>query len=1025
MSRWMSRASGFILAMAAWAAGGFSPAHADMRVSPWIYRAYQTEEGLPDNSITGIAQTADGYLWVATRNGLMGYNGQKFFPLPLPNAASLPSRAVRAMFQDHRDQIWLAMERGPVLCLRREGMDSFTASNGLPSAQSTVVQMTDDAAGAVWIIYSSGQLRRILHGTVQTIDLPDTWVEPGDLVVTSDAQGAIWCAKGRQLAVWREGVWRLLPSFNSPVRAILSGGKSKLWAVAGDSLFALQEGQVPERVAPLSSRSVPKVLLADRAGGIWMGTFESGLFHWDGQHVQSVPTSQHSINCLFEDREGNIWAGTEGGGLNQIRPRTAELVGREAGLPFEAAQSVAEDAAGGLWVVGQSGQLVRVKENRWEPMSDGTNWPGRTATCVAADARGGVWVGTSDQGLKYYQDGTWREWRQADGLASDTIRSLMISTNGDVWVASFRPNQLQRLRDGKVQLMHHTQPLGVIRALAETADGTIWLGTAEGQILQVSGSTLATNPAILEPFPMAVRSLLATADGSLWIGYAGDGLGRYNRGRYQRLTTADGLLDDFISQMLADDLGNLWINGDRGLTRICLTDLDSFWTGRLPKLNPQAFGRRDGLTPMRPSRDFCPSATKTHAGQLVFAVFSGLLAVQPDSVRNNRQLPPVLLERVSVDDHVVASYNAGSPLQTHSATTVLDLHDPKTTLHLGPGHRKLDIDFAALSYASPESVRYRYRLSRFDADWVEAGPGHRATYPRLSAGNYEFRVSACNNSGVWNETGATLALSVSPFFWETWWFKISGGVLTLAGLAGGVTLVARRRYRRKLRQLEARRALEQERTRIARDIHDDLGASLTRISLLSQPAWGGAEDLEMAASNLAQIYHTARDLTNAMGEVVWAVNPAHDTFDSLANYLSQYAQSFLRLARIRCRLEMPMLLPKRPVSAEVRHNLFLAFKEALNNVVKYAAATEVQIVLIPGDSSFELRVTDNGRGFSAGTQEPASPGQALPDATLGHGLGNMRRRLEEIGGRCELQTEPGRGTRLSFHVHLKPSHEPT
>jgi hypothetical protein len=354
-----------------------------------------------------------------------------------------------------------------------------------------------------------------------------------------------------------------------------------------------------------------------------------------------------------------------------------------------------------------------------------------------------------------------------------------------------------------------------------------------------------------------------------------------------------------------------------------------------------------------------------------------------------------------------------------------DLHDLKTSLHLRPDHRKLDIDFAALSYVSPESVRYRYRLSRFDTDWVEAGPGHRATYPRLPAGNYEFRVIACNNSGVWNETGATLALTVSPFFWETWWFKIGSGTVTLAGLASGVALVARRRYRRKLRQLEARRALEQERARIARDIHDDLGASLTRISLLSQPAGGGAGDMETATANLAQIYHTARDLTQAMGEVVWAVNPAHDTLDSLANYLSQYAQSFLKLARIRCRLEMPMQLSKLPVSAEVRHNLFLAFKEALNNVVKYAAASEVQIALIPGDSGFELRVTDNGRGFSASTQEPAPPGQPVPAATLGYGLGNMRRRLEEIGGRCELQSEPGRGTRLSFHVHLKSSHEPS
>ena len=770
MPCFLTHAVAFVLAVIALTAGGACSVFAADPVSPWLYRAYQTEEGLPDNSITGLAQMEDGYLWVATRNGLMGFNGQKFFPLPLPSPPLLPSRAVRVMFRDHRDQLWLAMERGAVVCLKRDGLDSFTSTNGLPSQSLTVLQMTEDAAGAVWIVYS-GQLRRILDGKVQTVDLPANWGESGDMVLATDAQGAIWCAKGRQLAVWREGEWSILPNFESPVRAIISGGKSNLWAAAGDSLFTLPEGQVPVRVATLPSKSAPKVLLADRAGGIWMGTFEHGLFYWNGRQVESVPTSQHTINCLFEDHEGNIWAGTEGGGFNQIRRRAAELVGREAGLPFESAQSVTEDAGGGLWMVGQNGQLIRGKANQWESMSAGTNWSGRTATCVVADALRGVWVGTSDQGLKYYRDGTWREWRQPDGLASDTIRSLMVSTNGDVWVASYRPNRLHRLRDGQVQLINYNLPLGVIRALAETSDGTIWLGTSEGQILEVSGSNLISESAISEPFPMSVRSLLATADGSLWIGYAGDGLGHFKNGKYQRLTTTDGLMDDFLSQLLADDRGYLWINCDRGLSRISFADLDSFMAGRLQKISPQSYGRMDGLPAMRPSRDFCPSSVKTHAGQLVFAVYSGLLVVQPDSVRDNLLPPSVMLERVRVDDQIIGEYEICPPLQTPSATNALNLRDFQTSLPLGPGHRKLDIDFAALSFTSPENVRFRYRMNPFDPDWVEAGSTHRATYPRLPPGNYEFKVIACNNSGVWNETGATFALSVAPFFWETWWFR--------------------------------------------------------------------------------------------------------------------------------------------------------------------------------------------------------------------------------------------------------------
>ena len=565
-------------------------------------------------------------------------------------------------------------------------------------------------------------------------------------------------------------------------------------------------------------------------------------------------------------------------------------------------------------------------------------------------------------------------------------------------------------------------PLGPIRALVENANGTIWVGTAEGQILRVSGSNLVPEPAISEPLPVSVRSLLATADGSLWIGYAGDGLGHFKDGKYQRLTTADGLSDDFASQMQADDHGNLWINGNRGLSRVSLADLDSFLAGRIQKINALVYGRLEGLPALQTSRNYCPSSFKNHDGNLVFAVYSGLLVVRPDYIQNNLQPPPVLLERVSVDDQVMASYNVGSPLQTQSAINTLDLHGLKTSLHLWPDHRKVEIDFAGLSYTSPEKVRFRYRLSPFDADWVEAGTSHRATYPRLPGGNYQFRVIACNNSAVWNETGATLALNVSPFFWETWWFKIGGGVMTVLLAGGSVFVVVRQRYRRKLRRVEARRALEQERARIAKDIHDDLGSSLTRISLLSQPTRSGGEDAETAIASLAQIHRTARDLTHAMGEVVWAVNPDHDTFDSLANYLSQYAQSFLKLAGVRCRLDMPLQLPKQPVSAEVRHNLFLAFKEALNNVVKHAAASEVQIVLIPENSGFELSVADNGQGFSEGATLAQPLGHQASRTTPGNGLGNMRSRMQEIGGSCELRSEPGAGTSITFRVKLKAHH---
>jgi signal transduction histidine kinase len=272
---------------------------------------------------------------------------------------------------------------------------------------------------------------------------------------------------------------------------------------------------------------------------------------------------------------------------------------------------------------------------------------------------------------------------------------------------------------------------------------------------------------------------------------------------------------------------------------------------------------------------------------------------------------------------------------------------------------------------------------------------------------------------VWNPQGASLDFTILPHFWQTWWFKAASllmGALSIAGLVMGVM---RRRERRKLEHLERQRALERERSRIARDIHDELGASLTRITLLSQSARSDLSDQQSAASDVDQIYSNARELTRAMDEIVWAVNPKHDTFDSLVTYLGRFAQHYLSAAAIRCRLDIPVHLPAWTLTAEIRHNLFLAFKEALHNIVQHAHATEVRISIELQPDGFVLIVTDNGDGFEL--QRPGSGVQDGLRLATGNGLHNMQKRLEELGGCCEWTTAPGEGTRVQMSVALHAS----
>jgi signal transduction histidine kinase len=360
----------------------------------------------------------------------------------------------------------------------------------------------------------------------------------------------------------------------------------------------------------------------------------------------------------------------------------------------------------------------------------------------------------------------------------------------------------------------------------------------------------------------------------------------------------------------------------------------------------------------------------------------------------------VLIESMLVDNQMMTNLAAPSRLE------------------IPPGRHRLEFQYTGFNFAAPEKVRFKHRLDPLDADWVDAGTKRTADYPYPPPGNYTFRVIACKNDGMWNETGATLAFTLLPHFWQTTWFGLLVFLAIISLASVGAWYATRRRMRRKLELLERQRAVERERTRIAKDIHDDLGASLTRIDFLSQLARQGVDDPPQREKSLEQISTTARQLTRKMDEIVWAVDPQHDTLDSLANYLGKLIHELLNDSNIRCRLDFPFDIPAWPVAAEVRHNLFLSIKEALHNVLKHSAATEVRISFALKPAAVVVGIIDNGCGLDAAMLLDPAVNSGQPQIRL-NGVLNMRKRLEEIGGRCDVQSERGHGTQVTFYVPLK------
>jgi signal transduction histidine kinase len=332
-----------------------------------------------------------------------------------------------------------------------------------------------------------------------------------------------------------------------------------------------------------------------------------------------------------------------------------------------------------------------------------------------------------------------------------------------------------------------------------------------------------------------------------------------------------------------------------------------------------------------------------------------------------------------------------------------------------PGRGELEIHYAALSFRAPEKNHFRYKLegAGVDPEWVEATTRRVAFYNNLRPGRYRFQVVASNNDGVWNETGAAVNLVLQPHFWQTRWFLVLT-VLGAVGLVGGtVRFVTRRRMQRKLERLEQQHALEKERTRIARDIHDELGAKLTRISFQGDTARRGVNPPE-TDRHIARMSETARELITSLDQIVWAVDPENDSLENTANYLCRYVSDFSADSPITCKFKIPRQLPECRLSTDVRHNVFLAVKEEVSNAFKHSGATQIVLSISIRANEFEISLADNGRGIAT------PPPSDVPARTRrnGRGLPGMAERMTSIHGKFEVETQPGAGTTIRFVIPL-------
>jgi ligand-binding sensor domain-containing protein/signal transduction histidine kinase len=951
-------------------------------LSQFAQEVWSTENGLPQNTVHAIIQTTDGYVWIATEEGLARFDGISFTVFDKRVTEQLRSNDIRALAEDRQGALWIGTADGLVRLFEGK-FTVFTTQDGLPGNNiQALYQGHDDN---LWIATSSG-LTRLKDGVFTSFitqpALPTSSVQS----IFEDKAGTLWIGTAYGLSRFKDG--RLLNyavpagSANNSVVVINQDGQGRLWFGTLNGLACFDEGTFRTYTTQdgLPSNRIIS-LVPDRSGSVWVGT-GNGLSRFANNQFtgfkQGHGLSSGIILSVFEDREASLWIGTESGGLSLLKDKKFTTYTSKDGLANDLVKAIYEDQQGGIWVGTNGGGLSHFKDGKFTSYTTRDGLLSNVVLALCADSQGNLWIGTPD-GLTRFNSGRFTSYTSADGLANDFIRSIFADSQGNLWVGTRAG--LTRLRDGvfKVYTTIDGLPNDFIGAIHEDAGGSLWIGTLGGlsRFKDERFTTYTTKDGLSSD---VVTSLYEDAERTLWIGTQGGGLNRLKDGKFVAFTTREGLPDDVIYRALEDRQGNLWLGCSKGIFRFAKKEFEDSARDKGNTIAFVAYGTADGMITRECSGGGHPSAWKGVDGKLWFSTIKGVAMIDPEKIRINEQPPPVVINQVRIDDESIT---------------------PGRSIDLPPGKTRFDFYYTALSFIAPEKVSFKYRLEGFDSDWVDPGTRRVAYYTNLPPGNYTFRVIARNNDGIWNDTGAAFAVHLRPYFYQTYWFY---GVVLLS-----LALLVWQAYRFRLRQVESQfAAVLAERNRIAREIHDNLAQELLGISVQlevvarTMPSGG-----ELATSHLNRVRMLVRRGIAEARRYVWDLRSQALDHNDLPAALSDTARRLTAETEVQAQVEVNGAF--RPLSELVEGNLLRIGQEAVNNAVKHAQAGRILISLKFDAGRVQLSVKDNGRGFEQ--QSKGGPGE-------GHfGLTSMRERAEQIGGTFSIQSN-GSGTEVIVEVPI-------
>ncbi len=770
----------------------------------WVVRSWQTEEGLPQNTVNAILQTRDGFLWVGTSGGLARFDGARFRKFGLQDG--LRSVQIFRLAEDRDGTLWVGTVGGGLSRWENDGrFSTFGPAEGF--TVGTVQALQPDRDGSLWIGGERG-LVKWSHGTFKSIGTGEGLPNGQIRALAQDTNGSLWVSVLSQ-GLFRETNGQFVPEGTSSVPrnvySLMADRDGSIWTGTQAAIWQGREGSWMRfgRTNGLSN-DTPEWLAQGRDGTLWLTAQNSGLFRFSEGRFQRVTTesglSAEKTITVTVDRDDSIWVGTAAGGLYRMSRRVLQYWGTTAGLGKSGVTSVTEDADGLLWVMTRDLGVHQLRAGRFSRFREPTNsssYPNIYTSTRTSD--GSVWA-AGEQALFRFRARQPAQLFLEPPLRGEAIRALC--ADGDaLWLGTYY-STLLKWETNSLRIMATNGSFGSgINSLACEGKDTLWVGSASGLYKWERGTVRewTTRGALLSS---NIRALHRDPDGTLWIGTLGGGLGRLQNGRMFNITTRHGLIDDVISQIVPDDFGHLWLGCNRGIMRLNRQEIDALAEGKTSELQPVVFGKNEGMLKEQCTGGHSPTALKTKDGRLLFPTMGGLAEIDPRRLEEFTSSTP----RASIDGILLD----GQP-QALNAPLVVP-----------PGYHHLEISYTAPSLPGGEWLRFRYRLEGLDDKWETAGTRRRATYEGLPPGHYTFRAAASGGRGAWEEPGASLAFTVQPFVWQTIWFRFGAVLLLVGGSAGAVGRMASVRRRRERREFE--RAQEQSSALLALSEHPAVAA---------------------------------------------------------------------------------------------------------------------------------------------------------------------------------------------------------